>query len=82
MNILFFFISQFSISPHDNFFTIKNKMAIEEKIIKRIFVVILLSCLGNKLFLNQYFSEANFVFFTNKSWRQENGTQLKTIRIY
>lgn len=59
-------------------------MAIEEKIIKRIFVVILLSCLGNKLFLNQYFSEANFDLFiiTNKSWRQENGTQLKTIRIY
>lgn len=44
-------------------------MAIEEKIIKRIFVVILLSCLGNKLFLNQYFSEANFDLFiiTNKS---------------
>lgn len=59
-------------------------MTIEEKIIKRIFVVILLSCLGNKLFLNQYFSEANFDLFiiTNKSWRQENGTQLKTIRIY
>lgn len=59
-------------------------MAIEEKIIKRIFVVILLSCLGNKLFLNQYFSEANFDLFiiTNKSWRHENGTQLKTIRIY
>lgn len=59
-------------------------MAIEEKIIKRIFVVILLSCLRNKLFLNQYFSEANFDLFiiTNKSWRQENGTQLKTIRIY
>lgn len=51
-------------------------MTIEEKIIKRIFVVILLSCLGNKLFLNQYFSEANFDLFiiTNKSWRQENGT--------
>lgn len=59
-------------------------MAIEEKIIKRIFVVILLSCLRNKLFLNQYFSEANFDLFiiTDKSWRQENGTQLKTIRIY
>lgn len=59
-------------------------MTIEEKIIKRIFVVILLSCLGNKLFLNQYFSEANFDLFiiTNKNWRQENGTQLKTIRIY